>query len=88
MALDKKEIDLTDASCEVKMTRDGQTEVLTVLSGHLIFKRAQLLRVDEKENLVILSCIFDMRIFRNDIPEVISDGRFDLGITDVFNLSE
>ena len=88
MALDKKDIDLTDSSCEVKMTRNSQTEVLTVLSGHLTFKRAQLLSVDEKENRVILSGVFDLRFLRNDIPEIMSDGRFDLGLTDVFNLSE
>jgi len=87
MALDKKDIDLTDVSCEVKMTRDSQTETLSILSGHLTFKRAQLLSVDEKENRVILSGVFDLKFLRSDIPEVMSDGRFDLGLTDVFNLS-
>ena len=88
IALHKKEIDLTGASCEVKMTRGYKTEVLTVSSGRLNFKRAQLLRVDDKKNRVILSGVFNIRFLRNDIPEVMSDGRFDLGITEVFNLSE
>jgi len=88
MVLNNTTIDLTGASCEVKMIRSSQTDTLTILSGNLTFKRAQLLSVDDKENRVILSGVFDLRFVRNDVPEVMSDGRFDLGITDLFNLSE
>jgi len=86
--LHKKEFDLTDSFCKVKMTKGYQTDTLTVLSGHLNFKRAQLLRINEKEDRVILSGIFDAQFFRDDIPERISDGRFDLGITDVYYIDE
>ena len=82
-ALHQKEIDLTDPSCEVKMTRNFQTEILTVVSGRLTFKRAQLLRLNDKENRVILSGTFDVQFLRSDLPEVLSDGRFDLGINDL-----
>ena len=85
MVLHQKEIDLTDASCEVTMTKNYHTENLTLLSGHLFFKRAQLLRIDDKENRVILSGTFDMRFLRNDLPEVMSNGRFDFGITDLYH---
>ena len=88
MVLHQKEIDLTGTSCEVKMTRNAQAETLSLLSGRLTFKRAQLLRIDNKENRVILSGTFDVRFLRNNIPEVISDGRFDFGITDLYNLSD
>ncbi|MCL1934609.1 MAG: hypothetical protein FWF53_12445 [Candidatus Azobacteroides sp.] len=84
MALHQKEIDLTDTSCKVKMTKDFNTEILTIVSGHLTFKRAQLLRLDDKENRVILSGTFDVQFLRDDQPEVLSDGRFDLGINDLY----
>jgi len=88
MILHKKEIDLTDSSCEVVMTIDSQKEVLSVLSGRLNFKRAQLLRLDDKENRVILSGIFNLQFLDEDMPVSISNGRFDLGIKDVFNIDE
>ena len=88
MILHKSEIDLTNESCEVKIIKNSQTEILSLLSGHLAFKRAQLLRIDDKENRVILSGTFDVRFLRNELPEVLSNGRFDFGITDLYNLSE
>jgi len=88
MVLRNTNIDLTDASCEVRMTRDSQTDMLNILSGHLTFKNTRLLSVDEKENRVILSGTFDLRFLRNEIPEIMSNGRFDLGLSDVFNLSD
>jgi len=88
IVLNNTTIDLTGASCEVKMIRNSQPEVLTVLSGNLTFKRAQLLSVDDKENRAILSGTFDLKFVRNNVPEVMSNGRFDLGITDLFNLPD
>jgi len=89
MELHRKEFNLlNNVSCEVKMTKNFQKEVLTVLSGHLNFKRAQLLRLDDKENRVILSGVFDLKFLENDIPVSISNGRFDLGIADVYNIDE
>jgi len=74
LALNKKEIDLKDASCTVKMTRNSQPENLTILSGRLTFKRVQILRVDDKENRAILSGVFNLQFLRNDQPETITDG--------------
>jgi len=54
---------------------------VTVITGKLHFKRFQLLRVDEKLNRIILSGVFEMRFLRNGLPETISEGRFDMGIT-------
>ena len=88
MVLHKKEYNLADESFELKITQNNETEILTIISGHLAFKRAQLLRVDDQENRVILSGTFDARFLRNLIPEVMSDGRFDLGINYLYNLSE
>jgi len=86
--LHKKELDLTDASCKVIMTRETQTDTLSLLSGRLTFNRAQLLRIDEKENRVILSGTFEARFIRDDQPETMSNGRFDLGINEVYVLPE
>ena len=88
LTLHEKEFDLTDSSCEVKMIKNYQEENITVLSGHLNFKRVQLLRIDDKDNRAILSGTFDLKFLRGDRPEIISGGRFDLGITEVFCLEE
>ena len=88
LILHKKEFDLTDSSCEVKMTKNYQQEEITLLSGRLNFKRVQLLRINDKENRAILSGTFDMKFFRSDLPETISSGRFDLGITEVYYMDK
>ncbi|GHT62402.1 hypothetical protein AGMMS50239_15620 [Bacteroidia bacterium] len=83
-ALNNLEINLTDASCEVKIERNGKVELIHPRSGHLFFKRTQLLRIDDKENRVILSGLFEMSFLHNGVPEQISDGRFDLGVNKDF----
>ena len=88
LILHKKEFDLTDLSCEVKMAINSQQENISLLSSNLNFKRAQLLRINDKENRVILSGTFNMQFFRNDILETMSNGRFDLGIADVHCIDE
>ena len=74
-------VDLTD-NCTVKLESNGLETIFDVLSGHLYFKRFQLLRVDEKINRIILSGVFEVKFLKNGLPETISFGRFDLGITD------
>jgi len=86
MVLHQKHIDLTDASCELKMMRASSTEDITLLSGDLFFQRVQLLRINEQENRVILSGTFELMFLRNQLPELISKGRFDVGITNLFVL--
>jgi hypothetical protein len=83
LTLHEREIDLSDPSaCRINIDipdTDSHT-VVSPLSGHLTFRRAQLLRIDGEENRVILSGTFDMRFLMNDKPENITDGRFDVGI--------
>jgi hypothetical protein len=83
-ALHDTTIDLTDASCVVRIEKGNVETVSTSRSGHLTFKRAQLLRVDEVENRIILSGTFDVQILVNNRPESFSDGRFDVGINKDF----
>jgi len=66
------------SGCLVKKNND----TLNVASGTLHFKRAQLLRVDDVVNRVILSGTFELTFVENGFPTSISNGRFDLGITD------
>ena len=86
LALHQKEIDLTDSACEVRMTTNSGTKPLTVLSGKLFFQRVQLLRINEKEDRVILSGTFDLSFLRDKNPETLTEGRFDVGIANLFIL--
>jgi len=86
VVLSQKEIDLTAASCEIKMYSNSSLTNIRVLSGHLFFKRVQLLRINEKEDRAILSGTFDLTFLRNEMPEGMTKGRFDLGIASVFVL--
>jgi hypothetical protein len=81
LQLHKIEIDLADDESVVKIFQDGKETILDVLEGKLNFKRAQLLSIDEQENRVILSGVFNVRYIQNEFPVTISNGRFDLGIT-------
>jgi hypothetical protein len=74
-------VNLTE-NCIVTLEEENSPTTFEVLSGQLHFKRFQLLRVDEKVNRIILSGIFDLKFLKNGRPESISDGRFDMGITD------
>lgn len=84
LVLHQQTIDLTYSSCEVKMIKDSRTEDIVLLSGDLTFQRVQLLRINEQENRVILSGMFDLTFLRNGLPEALSRGRFDLGIVNIF----
>ena len=79
--LHEMEINLTQNST-VTLEENNVETTLNVLGGTLHFKRFQLLRVDDKINRIILSGTFEIRFLRNGRPESISNGRFDLGITD------
>ena len=88
MKLHQQTINFTDPSCEVQMIRDSKTEAIVVLSGNLFFKRVQLLRINEKEDRVIISGTFEMTLLRNELPESLSKGRFDLGIANLYVLPQ
>jgi hypothetical protein len=51
------------------------------IDGKLHFKRFQLLKVDDKINRIILSGTFEVKFIKNGLPQTLSDGRFDMGIT-------
>jgi len=80
-ALHNFKIDLTQNGIVTLEENNSQT-TFDILNGQLHFKRFQMLRVDEKVNRIILSGTFELRFLKNGRPETISDGRFDLGITD------
>ena len=82
--LNNTDIDLSDALCSVKMEIDDEEEIITPINGNLTFRRAQLLKIDGKQNRVILSGVFELRFLRKGRPEVISEGRFDVGINKDF----
>ena len=85
LALDQQEIDLSTPNVHLSVTLgEGSGVAMEIISGELYFKRAQLLRIDEQENRVILSGTFNIRFLRNGLPEIISDGRFDVGINKDF----
>jgi len=74
-------IDLKNGAT-VSLTVNSSQTILDVTDGQLYFKRFQLLRVDGQVNRIILSGTFDLKFLRNGLPESMSDGRFDMGITD------
>lgn len=84
VALNNTTINLSDNNCTVAIEIDNNEEIFTPLSGSLTFKRAQLLKIDGKENRVILSGVFELKFLRKGRPETISNGRFDVGINDDF----
>ena len=73
-------LDLKNPLYQVAISVDSVQYAVTILSGELIFKRAQNLSVDKKSVEVILSGYFDFKALINDKPVTISDGRFDVGI--------
>ena len=75
-------IDLKGEECTVKLEENSFPITLEILNGELYFKRFQLLWVDEKVNRIILSGTFELRFLKNGRPESITNGRFDMGITD------
>jgi len=89
LTLNNKDIELSSPETLVilnKIEYSGQTryettDTLTVVGGDLIFRRAQLLNIDNEPNRAILSGTFDFRYLDGDyFPAHFSDGRFDMGI--------
>jgi hypothetical protein len=81
MQLHKVKIDLAQDGCAVSIWQNNTETPLNILGGKLHFRRVQLLSIDDQINRVILSGAFDVRFLQNDFPTNISNGRFDLGIT-------
>ena len=86
LRLHQMHFDLTSSSVEIKMMQKGSVVNMTILSGNLHFKRAHLIRLDDQEDRVALSGTFEISFLRNGMPEIISKGRFDVGISHLFVL--
>jgi hypothetical protein len=84
LRLHKMNINLSANECIVKILYNKEETVLNVSEGELNFKRVQLLSVDDIENRVILSGTFYLHFLENELPSFITNGRFDLGITNKF----
>ncbi|MDR0507756.1 MAG: hypothetical protein LBH32_13205 [Dysgonamonadaceae bacterium] len=82
LLLDKVKVDLSQ--CVVKMNINGMEKTLNIVKGNLNFKRVQKLCIDDLPNRIILSGTFELQFLTtSEFPEKISDGRFDVGITDM-----
>lgn len=71
------------------MEYGNENQLLNLIAGNLTFKRAQQLRVDDKNDRIILSGTFDVQFLNNNRPESFSRGRFDVGLIeqDFYDLS-
>lgn len=76
--LNQKTLDLKDNP--VRITFGEVITELEIISGHIEFKRAQILNVDEESIETILSGYFEFKAIINGEPITVSDGRFDVGI--------
>jgi hypothetical protein len=82
--LNGREINLASVDCTVKLWHGEIATELDILKGKLHFIRTQLLYVDDSANRVILSGKFELSFWQKGFPANISDGRFDLGITNKY----
>ena len=83
LKLHNKKINLASYNCKVIMVEDGDSATLKISNnGELHFRRAQLLTIDDVVNRVILSGTFEFGCLKNGRPSAMTDGRFDVGITD------
>jgi hypothetical protein len=73
--------DLKNPANQVTISKFKDNLKIEILSGTLTYKRAQKLMVDKKQIEVILSGYFDFKALINNEPITISDGRFDVGIS-------
>ncbi|MDR0546994.1 MAG: hypothetical protein LBG77_05360 [Dysgonamonadaceae bacterium] len=80
LLLHERSFNLKDASCSVRLEYGIENQLLNLIAGNITFKRAQQLRVDDKNDRIILSGTFAVQFLNNDRPESFSRGRFDLGL--------
>lgn len=74
-------LDLKNPEYQVIVSDGTMKYNTTILSGELNFKRAQNLLVDKKQIEVILSGYFEFKALIGGKPVTVSDGRFDVGIS-------
>ena len=75
-------INTVDDECIIIMKQGNIETTLENCIGWIHFKRAQMLTIDDEANRVILSGFFALTFLENGFPVDISNGRFDVGITD------
>lgn len=80
LSLNDITVDLTGSNCRVRVQRDTTSSDLDILSGEIVFKRAQNLLVDKKMVEIILSGTFEFQALIDDEPISVTLGRFDVGI--------
>jgi hypothetical protein len=73
-------VDLTGSTIKVRGKIDTTNFDIEILSGTIVFKRAQNLLVDKKMIEIILSGTFDFQALVDDEPISVTLGRFDVGI--------
>jgi len=81
IVLNDTTLDLKNPACQVLLSIDTMVYRANILSGGLMFKRAQNLTVDKNQIEVILSGYFEFKALINDKPVTFSNGRFDVGIS-------
>jgi hypothetical protein len=75
-------LDLTAAEHMIVFSSNESTDTLEILSGNFQIVRAQNLLVDDTPEEVILSGVFELQALSNGQPLTLSNGRFDLGISE------
>jgi hypothetical protein len=81
VALNGQTIDLADSGSAVTVNQSA----VEVSSGTLTFKRAQLLRIDFEQSHIILSGTFELSYQQAGVTHELTDGRFDVSISDVYD---
>lgn len=81
ISLNNHTVNLTDPACRVRVTTETDDNELEILSGTMVFRRAQNLYVDTKLEEVILSGTFAFQaLVDGEEPISVTLGRFDVGI--------
>lgn len=82
LSFNDRQINFMDDHVRVEMITNDDAKFLHILGGKFHFIRAQTVFVDDQEEQIVLSGTFSLKFIENEIPESMSDGRFDFGITD------
>ena len=82
LSFDDRKINFKDDNVRVEMIINDNAKFLNILGGDFHFIRAQTVYVDDEEEQIVLSGTFSLKFIENEIPESMSDGRFDFGIKD------
>ncbi len=75
-------ISLGEEGVYVEMIDEDTSYQLKILSGEINFTVIKRLFVDNIEEGLIVSGKFNLKFVKDDIPESMSDGRFDFGVND------